>query len=143
MWLAYPELKPPPKEKLVVPPKGPVERTRCRRNHEYTEENTRLNKRGYRECRTCANDRAKRKRVRDSERDDAQHVGYKAWRVVYDYPLYEATTKGYVREIHSGRLLEPVHNRFGLFYHLRKGARVNAVKRTEILATTFPEVKAA
>lgn len=50
-------------------PKGPKPRTHCGRGHEYTEENTRITKEGWKACRTCHN--AKMRRYSAAKRGDS------------------------------------------------------------------------
>ena len=141
VWAAYPELKPPPKEKPVKErkaPPGPL--THCKKGgHELSGANLYVSPQGKRECRACTNARARKARKTASVEDSTKHVGYRIWRVANGYPLYEINKLGYVREISTGRMLEPVRNRQGRFYHLVKGGRVTAVKRTALLELTFPK----
>lgn len=40
---------------------GVAPKTHCAKNHEYTEKNTRVDKKGHKHCRTCDNERARRR----------------------------------------------------------------------------------
>jgi len=141
VWLAFPELKPTPK--VVEAPKGREEKSHCRRGHEYNEENTLIDKRGYRNCRKCHNQRARERRKEAAVADDGSTVGHKVWRVAHNFPLYEVNKKGAVREINTGRLLTISRNNRGRYYHLRKGKQVVAVQRKFLINSTFPKADAA
>ncbi|QYC55062.1 hypothetical protein QCN36_gp79 [Arthrobacter phage CastorTray] len=65
------------------------------------------------------------------------------WRVIPNYPLYEITRGGRIKQVLDGREVKPAgSNGTGIRYHLEsKSGRIVSVTRSMLVSWAFPEEK--